>query len=1708
MGNDQQGAVLSGEVQAVKQGAGIFIDTDGTISVDASSVVGLVKLNNGIAFNGYIWPNTKGVQGQMLTMGVGNNLEWTNGGVFVSGTAPTNPEIGDLWFDCTTGQLLVYEACTSGNPKWTSGSEGLPIIPGNTSASPAFVSGSGTLNDPYICAVSSASVSGTIVVNRITVTDLAPFQFVSIIDLDAVVNGGRFSASNNVANASGILVFDLLFNDSPTSTVGTTYTCALKVGYGSVYIDAPVTLTDVFVLNNPGTISGTPQVSLPLTYTPGTAAGGAPPYTPSWVWKLFSDNSTLQTGGTTYTPGAAEFGDSVYVTLTIQDNEGQVVSGSTPDYGPISKPPFPNPTPPTIPTTIGGSSSFIWDGTATTLFSDGCLLFRVGAGSFDQGPTPVIPGDTVTTTWATGVPNVCGSANSGTFIEGCLFNTNFSTCASLTIDRIPDAFSILPVGDIVPGAVATSLPITLTGNNAPAFLTLGSPSLGTNFQASVNGGSYVAIPTAPNYTLSVNPGSSVVVRFTTGTSPTTDYDLILVAGDSTGNTSATFTATTGGSTFPTTPVTFPTTVNGTGSVGTSVAWGNGTTNITGTGCIEFSLDGTIYTQNSTQINDGNILRTRYKTGASCADNSTGQQISGGITNGTFTDSTNITINRVPGSFTTFGNLSNQSPNTQYTSSPVTPSGYNATAYVTLAAGASLTSVKASIGGGAFTTIPASGSTTLPIEPGQNIIIQGTTGASFTTTYSATVEIGVSGNVATQTWTVAVGAAVPTVDTPSITSPANNSFGVGTSSGVTYTSSPFVSRNGAGTSHASSDWQVYQGIVSEIQTSPITEVEFSPSYISGVPSRSLRFAGAQTFTRTPSTTATSRTTWTWSSWVKRAQLSSNQTIFCQGSTSTNVLTFQLSNATNQFVFTDVVGGVSVATLVTTASFLDCGEWFHVVLSVDTTSFITARRIRLFINNVEITNFSTAIYYTQGTQTSVNGATEMCIGAGGLPGARTNYLSSYLYAVNFIDGSVEPPSDFGASVDGNWIPKPYTGTYGNLGFELNFESQANPSATTIGLDTSGNSNNFTPNNIDTPLSNAIIFNSGTNPSTIDTLVVGGGGPGFFSANVGRAGLGAGAGGTVVETLAQSIITNKYYPLKVGAARPAFSYSQFDIATAGNTTSYGDGTFFSTIQGYGGNVKNQAGQNTTYDYLVPRPGGGFNTVNVNVAPTLVSGGFTGGTASTDGNGAIVASGGGGGAGGNASSNNSGAGFTSSISGSSVVYGGGGGGGGVAKNGSSYDACPALGTLAGSGGGAQGVLVCVGNQPGGCPTISPVAATPNRGGGGGGGSNNTSASGVFILRHADTVPEIPSTSIGSRIPYTVTTTGGFRIYTFTSSPQGTYVTNGVSDTPVPSGAVTNGYGNEVSGNYNIWNPNRGTLTVTKGGLGLVPNNSLIAGTVPMLTGKYYWELSTNESGPCKFTAGVTNASAGVPVSSNCYLFNTQSAQKIAAGVATSFGSIIYNDEVLGIAFDADEGKLWFSKNGTWFSAGNPQFGTNPAITGLTSGPFYPVFGGEGVEVVANFGQMPYRMSAPVGFGPVVTNDLLTILTFANDTNLEFMAAGESASQVGGGAAGIISVVDPAGPTISLSAATGTWLVGSSLQNDDISLPPGPPTTEPPDPAKYTFISGVTGSVVDLTSFTVATPPLDPFDTYYARVRYKSNAPVTTSNYSNWNTITTGSLV
>ena len=241
-------------------------------------------------------------------------------------------------------------------------------------------------------------------------------------------------------------------------------------------------------------------------------------------------------------------------------------------------------------------------------------------------------------------------------------------------------------------------------------------------------------------------------------------------------------------------------------------------------------------------------------------------------------------------------------------------------------------------------------------------------------------------------------------------------------------------------------------------------------VAGVPnpiSRSVRTRSSASayFNRTPAS-ASNRTTWTWSGWVKRGAISNStlNILFSAGTDSTAGTGTRID-----FGFTDSGGdqfsinadNTSGFNLVTTQLFRDPSAWYHIVVAIDTTQATASNRAKVYVNGNQVTAFSTATYPTQNRQFDVNNTVAHNISRRTL--SATYYFDGYLTEVNFIDGQALTPSSFGTtdSITGAWVPMPYTGTYGTNGFYLNFKDTT--STTTLGYDYSGNSNNWTANNI---------------------------------------------------------------------------------------------------------------------------------------------------------------------------------------------------------------------------------------------------------------------------------------------------------------------------------------------------------------------------------------------------------------------------------------------------------------------------------------------------------------------------------------------------------------------------------------------------------------------------------------------------------------------
>ena len=220
---------------------------------------------------------------------------------------------------------------------------------------------------------------------------------------------------------------------------------------------------------------------------------------------------------------------------------------------------------------------------------------------------------------------------------------------------------------------------------------------------------------------------------------------------------------------------------------------------------------------------------------------------------------------------------------------------------------------------------------------------------------------------------------------------------------------------------------------------------------------LRSSASGYLTRTISAASTSTTICTWSGWAKRGALGiARATIAYHGNAGGSGGMIDLEFASDTLrCFHDGTNFIQ-----TSAVYRDPSAWYHVVLVYDSTQATASNRLKLFVNGLQVTAFSTASYPALNQAINAGSTNVQNLG---LVGA--HQFDGYLTEINFIDGQALTPASFGETnaVTGVWQPKKYTGTYGTNGFYLNFSDNSNNTAATIGKDYSGNGNNWTPNNI---------------------------------------------------------------------------------------------------------------------------------------------------------------------------------------------------------------------------------------------------------------------------------------------------------------------------------------------------------------------------------------------------------------------------------------------------------------------------------------------------------------------------------------------------------------------------------------------------------------------------------------------------------------------
>jgi len=265
-----------------------------------------------------------------------------------------------------------------------------------------------------------------------------------------------------------------------------------------------------------------------------------------------------------------------------------------------------------------------------------------------------------------------------------------------------------------------------------------------------------------------------------------------------------------------------------------------------------------------------------------------------------------------------------------------------------------------------------------------------------------------------------------------------------------------------------------GVITANPTTPTTAsasgvwtLEQQFQYLQGVSPRTignsvrLRSSASAYLNRTPAIASNYKTS-TLSFWVKRGSLSARQALFSWSgvSTANNHSIEFYSDNTLQFYS---VGTAAAVGVYTTQVFRDPSAWYHLVYAIDTTQATASDRIKLYVNGVQVTAFSTASYPAQNADLQFNSTNPINIGRR-VDNTGAGFFDGYIAEVNWIDGQALAASSFGA-FDGNgvWQPLPYTGTYGTNGFYLTFADNSAATATTLGKDYSGNGNNWTPNNI---------------------------------------------------------------------------------------------------------------------------------------------------------------------------------------------------------------------------------------------------------------------------------------------------------------------------------------------------------------------------------------------------------------------------------------------------------------------------------------------------------------------------------------------------------------------------------------------------------------------------------------------------------------------
>ncbi len=195
-------------------------------------------------------------------------------------------------------------------------------------------------------------------------------------------------------------------------------------------------------------------------------------------------------------------------------------------------------------------------------------------------------------------------------------------------------------------------------------------------------------------------------------------------------------------------------------------------------------------------------------------------------------------------------------------------------------------------------------------------------------------------------------------------------------------------------------------------------KFVPFTDSATIAKSCMFNRADTaiLDKTYGSAGTSRKKYTFSVWLKIADIGQNRRVIMVGPAG-NDDGFRITNDNTIHIWQN---GIVASRLYTNRTFEDTSKWYHCVMAVDTTQATDSNRIKFYVDGDLITSYSTEVYPSQDYEGNVGNNVEYTIGASN---NNAEPYGGYMAEFNYVDGQALGPESFGVTdtSTGRWIPK---------------------------------------------------------------------------------------------------------------------------------------------------------------------------------------------------------------------------------------------------------------------------------------------------------------------------------------------------------------------------------------------------------------------------------------------------------------------------------------------------------------------------------------------------------------------------------------------------------------------------------------------------------------------------------------------------------------